>query len=115
MKRDLLTVAVSFAFRERRIRAGTLEFGDLLLDLGELRRIEPDVGPVALSNRFARAGSNRLEHVLGRVGGGRAVSTVLGEVSTEDMRVFSDVSKVDLRVQEVSKVYSRSGRERHIN
>jgi len=54
--------------------------------------------PVLGADPLSRSSTDSFEHVLSRVGIRRAVSAVFCEVFSKNVRILSDISKVDLQV-----------------
>ena len=73
---------------------GSLKPDNLLLDFGEFGRVNPLLVPIT-ADSFTRTGSDSLEHELGRIDISRDLGTVPLQIVNENLRVFSDITKVD--------------------
>jgi len=62
-----------------------IDFLDLALDLVELFALEPSICPVLVSDSTFRTGTDRLEHVLCRIGVGWAMSALTSKVLSNDV------------------------------
>lgn len=72
-----------------------LDVRDLSDDLLVLGTLQPDLGPVLVTDAGGDTGTDGVQHVLGGVNVGRALGAVTGEVAAEDVRVRANFTEVD--------------------
>jgi len=73
----------------------SLECGNLFLSPGEFLGVDPFLVPITATHSLSGSSSNSFQHEFSRVGAGWDRGTVSLEIVDEDVRVFTDITKVD--------------------
>ena len=81
----------------------SLEFSNLFLCPCEFVRVEPLFVPITTTHPLPGSSTDSFEHELSRVGSRRNGSTVSLKVVDEDIRVFTDITKVDTLTTSLEK------------
>ena len=94
-QRGGIFLLIDLAMRAHGLDALLLDLHNLLFRGFQLRRLPPDLAPVAVTDAGRVAGADGVEHPFGGIGVGGTVGAVAAEVVEQNVGIFADVAEVD--------------------